>query len=216
MYFYQVDSLMVAMLSLAAFLAARQASLFPERSARVALGLEILSVPLALTFAVATTSAFAPHLAWALVAPVFAVAYTALALDVVRRTDNRRLSNGIGVSISLFASLSFIFGLAVEPGTMTAFLCLIAGGLMFMAGLALRNRTASIAGVLTMIASVLLGFDALLALIVNSSWVDLAIFGACAIALGSVLDRHGVAINLRLADWFGVMGERKQEIALDD
>jgi len=85
-----------------------------------------------------------------------------------------------------------------------------------MTGVSLRNRTASVAGVIAIFASVMLGIDLLLALIVNSSWVDLAIFGACAIALGSVLDRHGVAINLRLADWFGSVDEVKSKIALDD
>ncbi|MCP4301161.1 MAG: hypothetical protein GY783_11295 [Gammaproteobacteria bacterium] len=216
MYFYQVDSLLIAMLSLAAFLAARQASTFPERSPRVALGLELLSLPLAVTFASAMTDSFAPVLAWALTPPLFALAYTVLALDVLRRTENGRLSKGIAVSISLIVSSSFVLNVAAEPGALTAFLCLIAGALMFLAGVTLRNRTASVAGALSMIASVLFGFDALLALVLASSWIDLAIFGACAIAMGSILDRHGVAINLRLANWFGAIRGRRRGIALDD
>jgi hypothetical protein len=216
MYFYQVDSLLIAMLSLAVFLAARQASMFPERSPRIALGLEFLSLPLAATFALAMTDAFAPVLAWALTPPLFALAYAALALDVLRRTESRRLSKGIGASISLILSSSFVLGVAAEPGALTAFLCLIAGGLTFLVGVTLRNPTASVAGALAIVASVLFGFDALLALVLASSWIDLAIFGACAIAMGSVLDRHGVAINLRLANWFGAISERRREIALDD
>jgi hypothetical protein len=216
MYFYQVDSLLIAMLSLAAFLAARQAATFPERSPRVAFGLELLSLPLAVMFALAMSDAFAPVLLWALTPPLFAFAYTALAFDVLRRTENRRLSKGIVVSISLIVSSSFVLGVAAEPGALTAFLCLIAGVLMVLAGVTLRNRTASVAGALAIIAGVLFGFDALLALVLASSWIDLAIFGACAIALGSVLDRHGVAINLRLANWFGAISKRRQEIALDD
>lgn len=216
MYFYQVDSLMLAMLSLAAFLGARQASTFPERSSRVALGLELLSLPIALAFALTVTDALSPLLAWAMTAPVFAVAYTGLALDLLRRTESRNLSKWIGASISLFVSLSFVLGVSAEPGALTAFLCLIAGGLMFLAGAALRNRMASVAGALTMIAAVMIGFDAMKALVLSSDWIDLAIFGACAIALGSVLDRHGVAIKLRLANWFGAISESKQEIALDD
>jgi len=95
-------------------------------------------------------------------------------------------------------------------------LCLIAGTLLVLAGLATRSHTTLFAGVITMIASAVFGFDPLLQLVVNSSWVDLAIFGACAIALGSVLDRHGVAINLRLAEWFGTPKSHDREIALDD
>jgi hypothetical protein len=216
MYFYQVDSLLIAMLSLAAFLAARQASVFPDRSQRIATALEVISLPIALVFAFAVSNAFAPHLAWALMAPVFSVAFAIPALDILRRTESRKLSKFVGMTISLFVSLSFIFGMAIDTNSMTAFLCLLAGGLMLMTGLALRNRTVSVAGVVTIFASIIFGLDLLLALILNSSWVDLAIFGACAIALGSVLDRHGVAINLRLVEWFGHKGERTQEIALDD
>lgn len=216
MYFYQVDSLMLAMLSLGAFLGARQASTFPDRSSRVALGLEAISLPLALAFALTVTEALSPILAWAMTAPVFAVAYTGLALDVARRTESRGLSKIIGLSISVFVSLSFVLGVAAEPSPLTALFCLIAGALMLLAGAALRDRTASIAGALTMVASVWIGFDAMKALLLSSDWIDLAIFGACAIAMGSVLDRHGVAIKMRLANWFGAIGESKREIALDD
>lgn len=216
MYFYQVDSLMIAMLALAAFLAARQASAFPGRSPRLALGLEMISLPIALTFALAITDAFAPLVTWALHAPLLAVAYTALALDLVRRTENRRLAKGIGVSISLFVSLSFVFAASAHPDALTALLCLAAGALLMLAGAGLRNPIALVAGSITVIAGVVFGFDSLLELVVASSWIDLAIFGACAIAMGSVLDRHGPAVKLRLVQWLGTVSKRRPEIALDD
>ena len=215
MYFYQVDSLLIAMLSMAAFMAARQATMFPERSARVALVLEMLSVPFAFIFAIALANALMPSIAWALVAPVFAIAYTVLAADIMRRTENRNLAAAIGVSISLFVSLCFMFCVAAEQGALTAFLSLIAGGLMVMIGIALGNRTAIIAGILTAIASLAFGAQALVSLVLDSSWIELAVFGASAITLGSILDRHGVTINLRLATWYGAFGDRREEIALD-
>ena len=215
MYFYQVDSLLIAMLSMAAFMSARQATMFPERSARVALALELLSVPFAFIFALALTNALLPSIPWALVAPVFAIAYSVLAADLVRRTENNNLAAAIGVSISLFVAFSFMFCVAAEPAALTAFLGLIAGGLMVMTGIALGNRTAIIAGILTALASLAFGAHSLISLVLASSWIELAVFGACAITLGSILDRHGVAINLRLAAWYGAIGERKEEIALD-
>ena len=216
MYFYQVDSLLVAMLSLAAFLAARQASLFPERSPRVGLVLEILSVPFALVCATALTHALMPSVTWALIAPIFSIAYSVLTLDVIRRTESRKLAAAIAFSISLFVATSFILSVAAEQGALTAFMSLIAGGLMLLTGIALRNRSATVAGILIVAASTLFGFDALLSLVLDSSWIDLAIFGACAITLGSVLDRHGVAINLRLAKWFGAVGDHEQVTVLDN
>ena len=216
MYFYQVDSLMVAMLSMAAFLAARQASIFPDRSPRIALGLDMLSIPVALTFAFAVTGALVPHLAWSLTAPVFSIAYSVLALDLLRRTESTILRGTIGVSICLLVSASFILGVGIEQSALTSILGLAAGGLLLLSGIALRHRTASFAGVCTLIASLLFGVEALLALVLASSWIDLAIFGACAITLGSILERHGVAINVYLAKRFGRISQHNEEVSLGE
>jgi hypothetical protein len=66
-----------------------------------------------------------------------------------------------------------------------------------------------------MVAGVSFGLDEIVHLIVTSGWIELAIFGATAIALASVLERHGVAIKLRLVKWFEGFGEQQRQIALD-
>ena len=53
-------------------------------------------------------------------------------------------------------------------------------------------------------------------MVLQSSWIDLAIFGAGAIALGSVIDRHGVVIKMRLVKWFEAFSERRSRIAFDE
>jgi hypothetical protein len=213
MYFYQVDSLLIAMVAMALYMAARQASVFPGRQNRVALTLEVLSVPLALAIAVAMTDAFQPVISVALRAPFFAIVYSLLAIDLMRRTSSRKLIGLIGATISLFVALSFVFSVAVMPSIITALLSLAAGGLLMLCGSALRNLMAVICGVITMIASVLFGLDEILRLIANSGWVELAVFGASTIALASVLDRYGVAIKLRLVKWFDAIGEQHRRIA---
>jgi len=213
MYFYQVDSLLLAMVAMALYMAARQASVFPGRHNRVALTLEVLSMPLALAVAVALTDAFQPAIAVALRAPFFAVVYSLLAIDLMRRTTSRKLIGLIGATISLFAALSFIFSVAVMPSIITALLSLVAGGLLMLCGSALRNMVALFSGIVTMIASVLFGLDEILRLIANSGWVELAVFGASTIALASVLDRYGVAIKLRLVKSFDAIGEQHRRIA---
>lgn len=202
MYFYQVDSLMVAMVLLAFYLAARQASLFPDRNERIALGLETLSVPLALLVAISLTDALSPALANAIEVPFFAVVYTAMAFDLLRRTASRKLTKLISVSISLVAALSFIFSVAVFPGAATALLCLAVGGLLLLAGFSLNNKTALISGVVTLLAGATFGLDAIVHLVITSGWIELAIFGALTIALASLLERHGVAVKLRVTKWF--------------
>ncbi len=216
MYFYHVDSLMIAMVSLAMFLSARQVSLFPDRSARVALILEVLSLSFALAVAISLTDAFAPAISSALEAPLFAAIYAVLALDIIRRTDSRKLAKFTGATISVLVALSFTYSVASAQTAMTAFLSLAAGLLLLFGGLAVRNRVAVFAGAVTTVAAAMFGFDEIARLIIRSSWIELAIFGAGAIVLGSVLDRHGVVIKLRLVQWFDAVGKKKEEIALEN
>ena len=215
MYFYRVDALLVAMVCMALFLAARQASLFPGRRAGVAMMLDTCSVPIALLVAVFLTDAVGPLLAGALKAPFFAAVYTGMALDLLRRTESRKLTSLISFSVSVFIALSFIFSVAVTPTAGTAILSLLAGGLLVLVGIALRNVIAISAGVVTMIAGVTFGFDEIVRMIVTSNWIELALFGAAAIAMGSVLERHGVAIQVRLVNWFDGFGEQRRNVALD-
>jgi hypothetical protein len=215
MYFYHVDSLMVAMVSLALFLAARQASQFPDRSAGLATLLEVLSLPVALIAALAVTGAFELGMNSGLLAPLFAGTYAVLALDIIRRTASRILSKVTGVSVSLFVALSFTFSVANSPSATTALLSMLAGVTLLLWGLAGRKPFATIAGIVTVIAAFKFGAIDILQLIVNSSWIDLAIFGATAITLGSVIDRHGVAIKLRMTKWFNTVREEKEPIALE-
>ena len=216
LYFYQVDSLMIAMLSMTFFLAARQASLFPDRHARMALLLEVISLPLALSVAMSLTDTLSPITAAALQAPLVAGLYSILALDILRRTDSKKLTGLIGVSISLFVALSFSFSVAASPSVATAFLSLIAGAMLLLWGLALKRPITSASGLVTLAAGVLFGFTEIVQFIMTSGWIELAIFGASTIALGSVLDRHGVAIKLHVVKWFNAIGEQPGQIALED
>ena len=213
MYFYQVDSLMIAMVGIVLFLSARQASLFPDRSARLAMALEIISWPLAMIVALAVTDAFAPALVAGLGAPLFAITYAALALDVIRRTGSSFLARTMGASISIAVALSFTFSVAMTSTAMTALFSVAAGTMLLLWGAAARRLMTIIAGLVTLGAGVLFGFDAIVQLIITSSWVDLAIFGASAIALGSIIDRHGVALKLRITRWYE--STNKQQIALE-
>ena len=204
MYFYQVDSLMLAMVGMVLFLAARQVSQFPDRNAKLAVFLELLSWPLAMMVALALVDALGPAIANGLEATVFAVTYTALALDVIRRTDSRVLAAAIGVSISIAVAISFTLNVVLTPNAVSALSGSAAGVALLLWGASGRKLLPMLAGLLTLGGAALFGFDAIVQLNITSSWIDLAIFGASAIALGSILDRHGVTIKLRLARWYWV------------
>lgn len=215
MYFYQVDSLLVAMSAIAVFLILRQLSLFPDRKPRLALGLEVLSLPVAMVAALSLAGASEGVLPWQYLAPVFAITFAMLALDIVRRTDSRRLAAVTSGAVSLLTSVSFVLNVTVSTNPMTAFMCLLAGAVLFLFGHAYEDRFARVAGYVTAFAGVIFGFSEFIEMIVHSSWVDLAIFGAAAIALGSLLDRHGASIKLRMEKWLKEFGASRRTDELE-
>ena len=198
MYFYQVSSLLIAMLSFALFLIARQVSSLPDRKRGIALLMDMLSLPVALVAATSLTIGLERFIAAEFIAPVFAVSFALLAIDLIRRTDSKAVSATASFAISAFTCLGFVISVNVITNPFTAFQCLIVGVVLAMAGHSLKNRVAMFAGTVTVLAGLFLGFDFFVEMILRSSWVDLAIFGASAITLGSILDRHGASLKLRL------------------
>jgi hypothetical protein len=216
MYLYQIDSLMIVMLSLAVFIAARQIAIIPGQSAILRRALEVISIPVAVVFSVAIGATLIEFDSTALILPVCALAYSALAFDVLHRTDSKSLAGFLSASISLSVATSFVWAVALEQSALAAVLCLIAGAVMLFAGVATRNRLASIGGALTVLGGGLVGFEPIAALVSRSGWMELAIFGACTIVVGSVLDRHGMAIKIRVTKWLGTINSRNSAIALND
>ena len=215
MYFYQVDSLMIAMLSMALFLAARQVAQFPGRNAGLAFGLELVSWPLALVIASALTDALSGPLTGGALAAVFSGTYAALGLDIMRRTRSSMLRKVVGGSIAVAVALSFTLTVSLAPTAWNALLCIAAGTLLLLWGAAGRKPLTAVAGLVTAGSGVLIGFDAIMRLVMTSSWIELAIFGAAAIALGSILERHGATMKLRVMHWYRNAQKDKEEIDLD-
>ena len=211
MYFYQIDSLLLAMTAIALFLVLRHASLLPDRSDRVALLLEVLSLPLALIAAWAMTDALFSVVSFEFRAPVFASTFGILALDIARRTHSRRFRKFTMFTVSILTSVSFIFAASIGSNLLASLLCLPVGAAMALFGHINGDRTAIVAGCLTAAAGVFFGFDDLVQMILKSSWIDLAIFGASAIALGSVLDRHGARLKYRFVEWVKAREQKRKQ-----
>jgi hypothetical protein len=216
MYFYQVDSLMVAMVSMAVFIGLRQVSLLPDRGPKLAILLETLSLPVAFTFSLALTDALAPMVDQVLAGPMFATVYALMSLDVMRRAESRIFRRLVVATTSIIAMLCFSFTVALQPEALTALLALGAGAIMLLAGVSFRGHVASFCGIATLAIGTYFGLEEIWDMVLASSWIDLAIFGAGAIALGSVVDRHGIVIKMRLVKWFEAIGERRSRIAFEE
>ena len=216
MYFYQVDSLMVAMVSMAVFVGLRQVTMLPDRGPRLALLLETLSMPVAFTFSLALTDAMGIYINDIIAGPVFATLYALLAMDVMRRTESRTYRRIVFATTSIIAMICFSFTVAFQPEPLSALLALGAGAIMLLAGVSFRGHIAAFCGVATLAIGTFFGLEEIWEMVIASSWIDLAIFGAGAIMLGSVIDRHGVVIKMRLVKWFESIGERRSRIEFEE
>jgi len=216
MFFYQVDSIMIGMVALALFLAARQVSLFPDRSPGIAAFLETLSVPVAMVASFAFADALQPIVTSALTGPTFATLFTLMSTDLLRRTDSSVLGKIVTMTVSLVVAIGFCSAVLFYPSALTAILCVFAGAILLLMGSSISSNVATIFGALTLALGALLGFDEMWQLARNSNWIELAVFGAFTIVLGSVIDRHGVVIKLRLVKWFDALDEQRARLTEPD
>lgn len=203
MYFYAVDSLMVAMLATVAFVLLRQFALAPERDRRLRSFVEIVSMILALVVAATLTDGLQPVLADVWLLPAFAAAFCLLCGDVGRRAGTQALSRMAYGFAALMLALCFLYNAAAFPGLITAGVCALLGACLALAGHGGRDGVALFAGYAMGLGGAVLGFGELVALFRRADWVDLALLGGGAIAVGSLLDRHGAALRLRAERWLG-------------
>lgn len=215
MYFYDVDSLMVAMLSAAIYIALRQASVFPSRNKVLASLLDVAALPAALVTAIALATSV-EYIAIEVLAPLTGLVYAAMAADVLRRTGSQVVAGFAAFTSSFVIAIAFTLAVAVEPSIWIALSTLAAGVMLGLAGSWLNSRSAMLAGALTMLAAVTFGFDGFVELVKASNWITLAIIGAAAIALGSLLERHGVPIKLAIIERANALAHQREETVLDD
>ena len=215
MYFYDVDSLMVAMLSAAIFIALRQLSVFPGRHKILASLFDIASLPAALVTSIAVTVSFS-NLGIEMLGPLTGLVYAAMGADVLRRTQSAVVAGFTSFTAAFAVAAGFTVAVAMEPSIWMALTTLTAGVMLGLTGSWLGSRSAMIAGGLTMFAAATFGFDAFVGLVVASNWFTLAVIGALAIALGSLLERHGVAIKLAIVERANRLVHRREETVLDD
>lgn len=216
MYFYEIESLTVAMLSATVYFALRQVSLFPDRHPTVASLIDVISLPVAFVTALALGVASLGTLDFALAAPLTGITFGAFGIDVMRRTPGEILRGLTSVLVSTAVALGFIVSVMAEPSALTAIFAAAAGALLLLSGTWLSNKSAVFAGVVTLAAATWFGFGAVVDLVRTANWIALAATGASIIGLGSLLERHGVAMRIALVRWSKGLETGRREVVLND
>ncbi len=215
MYFYEIESLTIAMLSATVYFALRQVSLFPDRNPRVASLIDVISLPAAIVtvFALAAALPFSLEI----LAPLTGIGFAAFGIDIMRRTPGEILKGFTSAMVSLAVACGFILSVGLEPTVLSAFFAALAGFTLVLSGTWLSNKGTVVAGIMTLASAAWFGFAPVAQLVIDANWLTLAVIGALAIALGSVLERHGVAMKLALVRWIDeVNKQREVEAVLDD
>ena len=214
MYFYEIESLTIAMLSATVFFALRQVSLFPDRNPRVATLIDMVSLPAALVTVLSLAAALPFGIE--ILAPLTGVGFAAFGIDVMRRTPSEVLKGFTSAMVSLGVACGFIVSVGLEPSVLSAFFAAVAGLALILSGTWLDNKGAVIAGIMTLLSAGWFGLEPVVELVFDASWVMLAVIGASAIGLGSLLERHGVTMKIALVRWTQGLSKREAEAVLDD
>ena len=216
LYFYDTDSLIVAMLAAAVFAALRQSALLPERSDKLAAALDAASIPVAAVAALALGDYLAPALSDGLTAPLMATTFALFGIDLVRRSRASSVRQFAATLVSGALAAGFALGAATNPTVLTAGLAFVVGIGLVVAGTWFNFRTATWAGAIAIAAGALFGFEPLVELVVFSSWITLAVAGAIIITVASVLERHGTAWIHHGRGWLKKAAERNSEVVPSD
>ena len=153
-------------------------------------------------------STVAPALHTAVLAPLAGIAFAVFCADIALRTSGRLLKQLAAVLMSLAVSTGFILGVSLEPSAGSALAALLAGVALVLAGRWFAHTGSVVFGGLTLLCAMSVGYRPLIDLAQNANWIAMALVGAAAIGLGSLIERHGVALRLNIERWTGKVRER--------
>lgn len=197
---YQPDAILAVTLGITSFVTMRQLGLQFRPTHWLRTILELASPVVAFVIAVALVDSFGGRLNDAAFVPIFTLTLAGLIAEVGTRAG--RYSGLYLNSAAFFVAGLIPANLALFGGPLNAALCSLIGIAMLIPGFGLQRRFVMLCGAITLLSGLGYGAVQLLDWVDLGSWSTLAIVGTTAIVAGSVLDRHGAAMKLRVTQWF--------------
>ena len=198
---YAADEAMLTMVSAMAFIVLRQTALELHAGRRLRLAIERMSVvPAALTALGATL--LSANLDWMVAVmyiPVFVLTLAALLVEISIRAANRGAYQRWAV---LVVCAGLLINTMLFSGLGTAAVCVVAGVIVLVYGYSVQQQLMVGAGLVTALSGLLVQIRLLTAWFDLGAWQTLAAFGILAIVTASILERHGLALRSRTAQWF--------------
>jgi hypothetical protein len=200
LWLYQADDLIYTIIAFTGFMTLRHCSLQLVNESRVRQFMEFISIPMAFLVAVPASQLVDNILPFAFVLPAFAMVFTAHMIDMVKRSHN--FKHGALIMTGLVTSLSFMLHLAIYESLFNGLMCALVGLAVMAMGYISKSRVITVFGFITTAVAVSYDLFHIYVMIDFLSWTGLAETGISAIIIGSIIERHGVAIKLRIDNVF--------------
>ncbi|MGB1799388.1 MAG: hypothetical protein ACPHLK_01010 [Gammaproteobacteria bacterium] len=200
LWLYQADDLIYTIIAFTGFMTLRHCSLQLDIASRVRKLMEFISIPTAFMVAVPASLLIDKLLPFNCVLPVFALVFTAHMIDMMKRSQN--FKHATLIMAGLVTSLSFMLHLAIYETLFNGLMCALVGLIVMAMGYISKSRVITVLGFITTAVAVSYDLIHIYQMIDILSWTGLAATGTSAIIIGSIIERHGVAIKLRIDNAF--------------
>ncbi len=201
LWLYQADDLIYTIIAFTGFMTLRHCSLQLDITSQLRKLLEFLSIPMAFMVAIPASELIDKLLPFDFILPAFALIFATHMIDLSKRST-KEYKNGALVMAGLVTSLSFMSHLAINESLFNGIICAFAGIAVMTMGYISKSRLITVFGFITTIVASLYDIFQVFEMIDLFSWSSLAITGVSAIVIGSIIERHGVAIKLRIDNAF--------------
>lgn len=201
MFLYGADIMMFTVISALVMLVVRQVAVDAQLSTRTRTILNRLSVIPAIATALGITGVLAdnnwiPESLWI---PMFVLTGAALLLEISMRSPVG--GSGYRRFAGMMVSLGVLVNLWAIPNVDTALISTTTGLIVTILGYSGKQRFVFGTGLAAFLVGVVYQCSIAFSVFDFSSWSALAAVGIFAIVAGSVLERHGAVIKVRLSDW---------------
>lgn len=197
LWLYQADNLIYTIVAFTGYMTLRHCSLQLDIESQFRKLMEFLSIPMAFMVALPASQLIDNLLPFEFTLPAFALIFAGHMLEFAKRSSED-YKNGALVMTGLVTSLSFMTHLAIEETLFSGIMCAFVGVAVIVMGYISKSRLITMFGFITTAVAMIYDLFEIYAMIDLFSWTSLAITGVSAIVIGSIIERHGVTIKVKI------------------
>lgn len=133
-----------------------------------------------------------------------------LLLDLSRVVSSRAVRRWMHSAWALLCLVAFFGNHVFSVGASSVMVTLLVCAMMIASGVLFKSRLVLALGVLALVGNVMLQGSSVLYLLLNSSWISLAVAGAAIVVAGSLIERYGVACKFGVQAWWVSSGSQRE------